>query len=108
MRVHESGVGLGPISTAATGSVVAINRGNLTMPIVNDNSKYAVAGAGALLMRKAGPPPGRRVAGAIDVIGGTGLASRRSNESPPKENIIQVVQSVCKHYYYIRKYILSS
>uniref|UniRef100_A0A1B6DF78 Pre-mRNA polyadenylation factor Fip1 domain-containing protein n=1 Tax=Clastoptera arizonana TaxID=38151 RepID=A0A1B6DF78_9HEMI len=98
MRVHESGVGLGPIGTAATTGMVTINRGNLTMPIVNDNSKYVVPGVGASLMRKAGPPPGRRVAGAIDVIGGTGLASRRTNESPPKENIIQVMTADRREY----------
>lgn len=91
MRIHESGVGLGPLSGGVTTAVAVAGRGNMAMPIVNDNSKYASpTGVGPVLTRKAGPPPGRRVAGSIDVIGGTGLASRRTNESPPKENVIQV------------------
>jgi pre-mRNA 3'-end-processing factor FIP1 len=44
--------------------------------------------------KKAGPPPGRKMGGTIDVIGGGGLASRRNLEkgTPPKENVIQVMK----------------
>ena len=94
MRVHESGVGLGPLANTlggiGTGQPGSARPGSIPVAIVNDNSKYA----SALGMRKAGPPPGRKVAGSIDVIGSGGgtLASRRNNErdTPPKENVIQV------------------
>lgn len=71
----------------------------------NENSKYAnIPSAG---IRKAGPPPGRRMTGSIDVIGGTGLASRRGDEEAPginpttpspgvKENVIQVLYYLIK------------
>lgn len=100
MRIHESGVGLGPLGGGVTTAVAVAGRGgNMAMPIVNDNSKYASpTGVGPVLTRKAGPPPGRRVAGSIDVIGGTGLASRRTNESPPKENVIQVMTADRREY----------
>lgn len=62
MRVHESGVGLGPL----------------------------------------GPPPGRKMGGSIDVIGSGGgtLASRRTTdiETPPKENVIQVMTADRREY----------
>ena len=58
------------------------------MAITNDNSKYS----GFMGPKKAGPPPGRKMGGTIDVIGGGGLASRRNLDkgTPPKENVIQV------------------
>ncbi|GFV70668.1 pre-mRNA 3'-end-processing factor FIP1 [Trichonephila clavipes] len=52
---------------------------------VNENSKYSGIGTGA---KKAGPPPGRRMSGSIDVICGAN-SSRRSGNS--KENVIQVI-----------------
>lgn len=54
---------------------------------VNENSKYSGVGAGA---KKAGPPPGRRMSGSIDVICGAN-SSRRSLGA--KENVIQVYGS---------------
>ncbi|KFM68871.1 Pre-mRNA 3'-end-processing factor FIP1, partial [Stegodyphus mimosarum] len=51
---------------------------------VNENSKYSGMGA---VVKKAGPPPGRRMSGSIDVICGAN-SSRRSGNS--KENVIQV------------------
>lgn len=92
MRVHESGVGLGPLgSTSATPAPVPgpIRPGAIPVSMVNDNSKYNAA----LGIRKAGPPPGRKMGGSIDVIGSGGgtLASRRNErDTPPKENVIQV------------------
>ncbi|CAL1295284.1 unnamed protein product [Larinioides sclopetarius] len=52
---------------------------------VNENSKYSGIGTGA---KKAGPPPGRRMSGSIDVICGAN-SSRRSGNA--KENVIQVI-----------------
>lgn len=85
MRVHESGVGLAPMN--------AIGLPRATTSITNENSKYSGNFTGP---RKAGPPPGRRMTGSIDVIGGaSGVASRRGLDAaakgtPPKENVIQV------------------
>jgi len=83
IRIHESGVGLGQIGGQPAG------RGTIPVAITNDNSKYS----GFMGPKKAGPPPGRKMGGTIDVIGGGGLASRRNVEkgTPPKENVIQVV-----------------
>ncbi|KAJ8916221.1 hypothetical protein NQ315_016360 [Exocentrus adspersus] len=61
MRVNESGVGLAPMNP------IGMPRG--PVPIMNDNSKYA---GNFLGMRKAGPPPFRKLTGGIDVIGGSG------------------------------------
>jgi len=85
IRIHESGVGLGQIGGQPAG------RGTIPVAITNDNSKYS----GFMGPKKAGPPPGRKMGGTIDVIGGGGLASRRNVEkgTPPKENVIQVVES---------------
>ena len=52
---------------------------------VNENSKYSGMG---MVAKKAGPPPGRRMSGSIDVICGQNSGSRRSGNS--KENVIQV------------------
>ncbi|XP_067124950.1 pre-mRNA 3'-end-processing factor FIP1-like [Centruroides vittatus] len=56
---------------------------------VNENSKYSGLGG---LTKKAGPPPGRKMSGSIDVIGGgtPSLPSRRPANSP-RENVIQVI-----------------
>jgi hypothetical protein len=45
----------------------------IPISVVNENSKYA----GSVVVKKAGPPPARKMAGAIDVIGGGNLSSRR-------------------------------
>ncbi|XP_015905206.1 pre-mRNA 3'-end-processing factor FIP1 [Parasteatoda tepidariorum] len=54
---------------------------------VNENSKYSGISAA---IKKAGPPPGRRMSGSIDVICGA-TNSRRSGNA--KENVIQVIGS---------------
>lgn len=95
MRVHESGVGLvTPMNS------IGMPRGATS--ITNDNSKYSGNFIGP---RKAGPPPGRKMTGSIDVIGGnSGLASRRGLEAPltkgtpPKENVIQVMTADRREY----------
>lgn len=69
------------------------NKVDQPIPIasVNENSKYAGMG----VTKKAGPPPGRKASGTIDVIGGgtpanpAVLPSRRPTET--KENFIQVI-----------------
>lgn len=95
MRVHESGVGLmTPMNS--------IGLPRAPTSITNDNSKYSGSFTGP---RKAGPPPGRRMTGSIDVIGGnTGLASRRGADvaalktTPPKENVIPVMTADRREY----------
>lgn len=83
MRVSESGSGLLPLNSMSMPRVG-------TAPIMNDNSKYAGGYPGAML-KKAGPPPGRKMAGAIDVIGANlRLAAAAGKSEPPKENAIQV------------------
>lgn len=94
----ESGVGL--ILNASGGP----GGGNPTGPpgsrvpqvmITNYNSKYS----GMMGPKRAGPPPGRKMAGTIDVIGSTGLASRRNlDKSPQKENVIQVMTADRREY----------
>ncbi|GLG99930.1 Putative polyadenylation factor i complex subunit fip1 [Gryllus bimaculatus] len=90
IRIHESGVGLAQIGGTSTG------RGTIPVAITNDNSKYS----GFTGPKKAGPPPGRKMGGTIDVIGGGGLASRRNLEkgTPPKENVIQVMTADRREY----------
>lgn len=94
----ESGVGLilnagGPSGPGNVGA----NPGSKVpqVSITNYNSKYSgIAGP-----KRAGPPPGRKMGGAIDVIGSTGLASRRNLEkSPLKENVIQVMTADRREY----------
>lgn len=75
MRIHESGVGLGPLNSNVTNTMPGPGR---AIPTPMDN-QYVV------------PPPTRRNMGSIDVIGGQGLPTRRNPDSPPKENIIQVI-----------------
>nr|CAD7454262.1 unnamed protein product [Timema tahoe] len=91
VRVHESGVGL-----AQLGNTGGVGRGVIPVAITNDNSKYS----GFMGPKKAGPPPGRKMAGTIDVIGVGGLLSRRNNEkgTPPKENVIQVMTADRREY----------
>ncbi|XP_063224955.1 pre-mRNA 3'-end-processing factor FIP1-like isoform X2 [Bacillus rossius redtenbacheri] len=90
LRIHESGVGLAQLGSTGAG------RGVIPVAITNDNSKYS----GFMGPKKAGPPPGRRLAGTIDVIGVGGLASRRNSEkgTPPKENVIQVMTADRREY----------
>ncbi|XP_047370925.1 pre-mRNA 3'-end-processing factor FIP1 [Vespa velutina] len=89
----ESGVGL--ILNAGGGGS---NPGGMRVPqvaITNDNSKYS----GIMGPKRAGPPPGRKMAGTIDVIGSSGLASRRNlDKSPPKGNVIQVMTADRREY----------
>ncbi|XP_037569940.2 LOW QUALITY PROTEIN: pre-mRNA 3'-end-processing factor FIP1-like [Dermacentor silvarum] len=65
------------------------------IPPVNENSKYTgvVIGVPPPLLgsKKAGPPPGRKMSGSIDVIGGgaPSLPSRRPGAA--KEGVIQVI-----------------
>lgn len=64
----------------------------IPIAVVNENSKYA----GSVVVKKAGPPPARKMAGAIDVIGGGNLSSRRpesgvSPSSPSMEEPSEVV-----------------
>ncbi|XP_032682645.1 pre-mRNA 3'-end-processing factor FIP1 [Odontomachus brunneus] len=90
---NESGVGL-ILNTGSGGG----NQGSMRMPqvaITNDNSKYS----GIMGPKRAGPPPGRKMAGTIDVIGSSGLASRRNlDKSPPKGNVIQVMTADRREY----------
>lgn len=89
----ESGVGL-ILNTGGGGG----NPSGMRMPqvaITNDNSKYS----GIMGPKRAGPPPGRKMAGTIDVIGSSGLASRRNlDKSPPKGNVIQVMTADRREY----------
>ncbi|XP_020289849.1 pre-mRNA 3'-end-processing factor FIP1 isoform X2 [Pseudomyrmex gracilis] len=89
----ESGVGL-ILNTGSGGG----NPNSIRVPqvaITNDNSKYS----GISGPKRAGPPPGRKMAGTIDVIGSSGLASRRNlDKSPPKGNVIQVMTADRREY----------
>ncbi|KAG8310929.1 hypothetical protein J6590_054252 [Homalodisca vitripennis] len=85
MRIHESGVGLGPLSTNVTAPMTGSGRA----PVVPMDKQYMVP---------TGPPPSRRVTGCIDVIGGESLPTRRTTDSPPKENIIQVMTADRREY----------
>ncbi|PSN46784.1 hypothetical protein C0J52_19138 [Blattella germanica] len=69
IRIHESGVGLAQIGGQATG------RGTIPVAITNDNSKYS----GFMGPKKAGPPPGRKMGGTIDVM----TADRREYSRKP-------------------------
>ncbi|KAJ3654221.1 hypothetical protein Zmor_013423 [Zophobas morio] len=89
MRMTESGVGL-------AAQMTSIARG--TVPIMNDNSKYS---GNFLGIRKAGPPPGRRMTGSIDVIGGTAQRATPTpvgKAEPPKMNVIQVMTADRREY----------
>ncbi|CAB3370043.1 Hypothetical predicted protein [Cloeon dipterum] len=69
LRINESGVGLtgiGANPSVTSGNVVKTLTGSIPVSIVNENSKYA----SNLALKRAGPPPGRKGGGSIDVIGG--------------------------------------
>lgn len=98
MRLNESGVGLQGL---ALGPVTGITpgHGRTLTPISNDNSKYtSIPGS----LRRAGPPPGRKMTGSIDVIGSNGISSRREDgllgKPPSKENAIQVMTADRREY----------
>lgn len=98
----ESGVGFILNATsggpgAGPGGIVRDSGGRAIpqVTITNYNSKYS----GISGPKRAGPPPGRKMAGTIDVIGSSGLGSRRNLEkSPPKENVIQVMTADRREY----------
>lgn len=86
--------GIGDIGIGGNGPNQNITRIS-QISITNDNSKYS----GIMGPKRAGPPPGRKMAGTIDVIGSSGLASRRNlDKSPPKENVIQVMTADRREY----------
>ncbi|XP_022901874.1 pre-mRNA 3'-end-processing factor FIP1 isoform X2 [Onthophagus taurus] len=89
LRMNESGVGLAPLNA------IGMPRG--PVPIMNDNSKYS---GNYSTPRKAGPPPGRRMTGSIDVIGGlsTRMGSAAGKMDAPKENVIQVMTADRREY----------
>lgn len=91
MRVNESGSGLVPMNN------LGIARG--TLPVMNENSKYANNFVG--MKCKAGPPPYRAMMGNIDVIGGPGAGQRQlvtpmKVDLTPKMNTIQVCKIAFK------------
>nr|CAG4644240.1 EOG090X0BVA [Lepidurus arcticus] len=106
MRTLESGTGLtpamGPIAKALANSGSATGGA-----IVNENSKYSGVG----VVKKAGPPPARKLAGSIDVIGGN-VPVRRERErergererereregAPHTESVIQVMTAEKREY----------
>lgn len=96
MRQNESGVGLQGLMVApqmVNHSQVDRSSGpggRTLTPIANDNSKYGALSA-VSANRRAGPPPGRRMTGAIDVIGGNGLPIKQ-------ENVIQVMTAERREY----------
>lgn len=102
MRQNESGVGLqglmvAPVMAAHSQVDRSAGPGGRTLtPIANDNSKY-----GALTSmpgnRRAGPPPTRRMAGPIDVIGGGG-GGMAGNGVGKQENVIQVMTAERREY----------
>nr|CAG4650421.1 EOG090X0BVA [Sida crystallina] len=78
-------LGLGPPPKVFPLPVIPVAPVPIPISVVNENSKYA----GSVAVKKAGPPPARKMAGAIDVIGGGNLSSRRpeSGVSPPATNL---------------------
>lgn len=97
MRQNESGVGLQGLMVAPPMIVhnSQVDRsagpgGRTLTPIANDNSKYGVL-TSMPGNRRAGPPPGRRMTGAIDVIGGNGMPVKQ-------ENVIQVMTAERREY----------
>ena len=94
----ESGAGLILNSGTGAPSGNPVNPGGARVPavtITNYNSKYS----GMVGPKRAGPPPGRKMAGTIDVIGSAGLGrGRNAEKSPPKENVIQVMTADRREY----------
>lgn len=111
MRQNESGVGLQGLMVAPT--MVAHSQvdrsagpgGRTLTPIANDNSKYGALTA-LPVNRRAGPPPGRRMTGPIDVIGGNGVPLDRGGgggggsggNNNVHENVIQVMTAERREY----------
>ncbi|KAF4524548.1 hypothetical protein B566_EDAN002822 [Ephemera danica] len=102
IRIHDSGVGLMSLGGPTK---VNLQPGSIPVTIINDNSKYSGMGG----PKKAGPPPGRKLAGTIDVIGGNPGSSRRSLDSKAgatagtptpetQENPIQVMTADRREY----------
>ncbi|KAK4321595.1 hypothetical protein Pmani_007620 [Petrolisthes manimaculis] len=67
MRISESGTGLVGLGIGTPKPFGMNPHNNISMTIVNDNSKY---GGGGNQKPKAGPPPRNKGMGQIDVIGG--------------------------------------
>ena len=70
----------------------------IPISVVNENSKYA----GSVAVKKAGPPPARKMAGAIDVIGGGNLSSRRpeSGISPPSPTLEEPSEVISASFHF--------
>lgn len=84
LRMNESGVGIIALNS------IGMPRGPMPS-VINDNSKY---GGTFGTLRKAGPPPGRRMMGSIDVIGNNNIIK----VDTPKENVIQVMTADRREY----------
>lgn len=103
MRQNESGVGLQGLMVApAMVPHNAVDRssgpgGRTLTPIANDNSKYGALTSMSGGNRRAGPPPGRRMTGAIDVIGGNGMGGQGGGPGK-QENVIQVMTAERREY----------
>lgn len=108
MRQNESGVGLQGLMVAPVMIPTHTNPidrsagpgGRTLTPIANDNSKYGALTA-LPVNRRAGPPPGRRMTGAIDVIGGNGMGPGGGPDGRPMikhENAIQVMTAERREY----------
>lgn len=108
MRQSESGAGLGGLMISHSQPIMSnvqsqnSNSGRTLFPVPSEHhSKYGAPPGGSMSMlnRRAGPPPGRRMTGPIDVIGGNGMASRRDeNPNGKQENPIQVMTAERREY----------
>lgn len=117
MRQSESGAGLQGLMvhthqqqqqiTVANAQMQhnSVPAGRTLTPIANDNSKYGTQPMPISMInrRQAGPPPGRRLTGVIDVIGGNGMSEGgRPGGGPTKgpgtENAIQVMTAERREY----------
>uniref|UniRef100_A0A1L8DHM0 Putative polyadenylation factor i complex subunit fip1 n=1 Tax=Nyssomyia neivai TaxID=330878 RepID=A0A1L8DHM0_9DIPT len=98
MRLNESGVGLQGLAIGPVPGITVAHGRTLT-PLSNDNSKYTSMPGN---LRRAGPPPGRKMTGSIDVIGSNGISSRREDgvigKPSSKENAIQVMTADRREY----------
>uniref|UniRef100_A0A1B0GK29 Pre-mRNA polyadenylation factor Fip1 domain-containing protein n=1 Tax=Lutzomyia longipalpis TaxID=7200 RepID=A0A1B0GK29_LUTLO len=98
MRLNESGVGLQGLAIGPVPGITTGHARTLT-PLSNDNSKYTSIPGN---LRRAGPPPGRKMTGSIDVIGSNGISSRREDglmgKPSAKENAIQVMTADRREY----------
>ena len=76
----------------------------IPISVVNENSKYA----GSVAVKKAGPPPARKMAGAIDVIGGGNLSSRRPESGlSPSSPALEETQPLEVFLFYFKFHYLS-